>query len=134
MSGGMRIARVNELLKREIADLIERLAEVPEGILVTVGSVVTTPDLRHAKVNISVFGGDENYRRELRKFLHRHRPALQRSIAHDVVMKFTPVLEFIFDDTFEKGDKVLAMIDLIEAEIDPPRPEPQNPEPRTLSP
>jgi ribosome-binding factor A len=129
MSGGMRIARVNELLKREIADLIERLAEVPEGILVTVGSVVTTPDLRHAKVNISVFGGDENYRRELRKFLHRHRPDLQRSIAHDVVMKFTPVLEFIFDDTFEKGDKVLAMIDLIEAEIDPPSPELQNPEP-----
>jgi ribosome-binding factor A len=118
----MRIARVNELLKREIADLIERLAEVPENVLVTVGGVVTTPDLRHAKVNISVFGGDEEYRRTLRKFLYLHRPDLQRSIARDVVMKYTPVLEFILDDTFEKGDKVLAMIDLIEAEIDPPQP------------
>lgn len=115
MSGGMRIARVNELLKREIAALIERMAETPANVLVTVGGVVTTPDLRHAKVNISVLGGDVLYRRGLRAMLHRHRRELQQSIAHDVVMKYTPVLEFVFDDTFEQGDKVLAIIEEIQS-------------------
>lgn len=115
MTAGLRIARVNELLKREIADLIERMAETPENVLVTVGGVVVTPDLRHARVHISVLGGDAKYRRSLRTFLSRHRPELQRRIARDVVMKFTPVLEFSFDDTMEQGAKVLAMIDLIEA-------------------
>jgi len=118
MTAGLRIARVNELLKREIADLIERMAETPENVLVTVGGVTATPDLRHARVHISVLGGDTAYRRSLRTFLMRHRADLQRRVARDVVMKYTPVLEFTFDETMEQGAKVLALIDQIEAEAD----------------
>jgi len=126
MSGGKRIARVNELLRREIAELLERFAETPPNVLVTVGAVVTTPDLRHASVNVSILGGDAGYRGKLRRLLESHRPELQRCIARDVILKYTPVLQFIFDDTIAKGDKVLAIINELEegvpAKEDPPEP------------
>ena len=52
-----RMLRVNELLKREIADLLERVDFSLENCLVSVSEVDTSPDLRHAKVHISVLGG-----------------------------------------------------------------------------
>ncbi len=105
-----RIIRVNEILKREIADLIEKKQFNESNCLVSVTSVDTTPDLRHARVNISVFGGNEESRKNALRFLNRNRNDLQRNISRHVVMKYTPVLEFVIDGNLEAGDRVLDII------------------------
>ena len=105
-----RMLRVNELLKREIADLLERVDFSMKNCIVSVNEVDTSPDLRHAKVRISVLGGDDTIKLNIMKFLRRNRAGLQKKIAHDCTLKYTPVLEFISDDRIESGDKILAIL------------------------
>jgi len=106
--------RVNELLKREIADLLERVDFNMKNCLVSVSEVNTSPDLRHAKVHISVLGGDDIIKRNVLKYLRDNRGGLQKKIAHDITLKYTPVLEFTSDSRMESGDKILAIL----AELD----------------
>lgn len=105
-----RMLRVNELLKREIADLLERVDLSLANCLVSVSEVETSPDLRHAQVHISVLGGDDAVQRKVLKFLRENRGSLQKKIAHDITLKYTPVLEFTSDDRIAHGDKVLAIL------------------------
>jgi ribosome-binding factor A len=105
-----RMRRVNELLKREIADLLERVDFSMEDCLVSVSEVDTSPDLRHAKVHISVLGGDDTMKLNIMRFLRRNRARLQKKMAHDIALKYTPVLEFSSDHRIESGDRVLALI------------------------
>ena len=102
--------RVNELLKREIADLLERIDVNLDNCLVSVSEVDTSPDLRHAKVHISILGGDEEIESKVLKFLRRSRGNLQKKMAHDITLKYTPVLEFTCDKRIATGDKVLAIL------------------------
>lgn len=110
-----RMLRVNELLKREIADLLERVDFRLENCLVSVSEVHTAPDLRNAKVHVSILGGDDIMKRNVMRFLRDNRGSLQKKIAHDITLKYTPVLEFTFDDRIEAGDKVLAILSEMEA-------------------
>lgn len=106
-----RITRVNEILKREIADLIESEGLNDGGALVSVTKVNASSSLREAAVYISIFGAaDEARKKAIVKELERHRPELQRRIARDVVLKYTPVLHFVIDKNIEEGDRVLAII------------------------
>ncbi len=115
MKNYKRLDRINELLKREIADLIERFDLRIENCLVTVSNVETSPDLRHAKVFISILGKTlESHKEKIIHNLERHRHHLQAKIAKDIILKYTPVLEFIIDDSIAKGDRVLSIISDIE--------------------
>ena len=109
-----RMLRINELLKREIADLIERMDFNSGSSLVSVREVFTSPDLRSAKVHISILGGDERLHSSVFKCLHEHRHDLQSRIARDVILKYTPVLSFVSDSRLEEGDRVLAIIEELE--------------------
>lgn len=115
MSNVSRIDRVNEILKREIADLLER-KRFKEGnnCMISVTGVNTAPNLRHAEVCISVLGGDETTKDEALSFLRKNRCRLQKSISQDVVMKYTPVLSFSIDRNIEQGDKVLAILEALD--------------------
>ncbi|QSH41745.1 30S ribosome-binding factor RbfA [Lentisphaerota bacterium ZTH] len=107
-----RITRVNELLKREIADLIERSGIAPsKSVLVSVTEVKTSVDLRKALVFISVFGGDKNTKEAVIKKLHKNRADLQKSISRVISLKYTPVLKFTLDDRLESGDRVLSILE-----------------------
>ena len=109
-----RISRINELLKQEIAELIERWGFKDGSVLISVTSVQTSADLRHARVFVSIFGGDNKVRRDAAAFLEKHRCEIQKKISHDIILKYTPVLEFVFDKSFEEADKVLAIIRKLE--------------------
>ncbi len=113
-----RILRVNELLKREIADLLERVDFNLQNCLVSVSEVDVAPDLRTAKVHISVLGGDDTVKNMVMKFLRTNRGSLQKKIAKDVTLKYTPVLTFINDSRMEKGDRVLAILEEMEEDVD----------------
>ncbi len=108
------MTRVNELLKREIADLIEKRYDRKDDGLVSVTEVKTSPDLKHAHVYISVMGS-EDAKKSAFNFLKKKRGLLQKKIAQVVTMKFTPVLEFKVDDRLESGDNVLSIINELES-------------------
>lgn len=113
-----RLARVNELLKREIGDLIVRECRFAAQ-LVTVQQVDVTPDLKHAHVFIGVIGS-ETERHAAMATLHAARAGLQREVSKRVVLKFTPHLHFKLDAAGERGDRVLNIL----SELGDPEPEP----------
>ena len=111
-----RIQRVNEILKREIADLIEKLGLNEGGSLVSITKVRTATNLKDALVFISVLGGvnKEEKGNHAISELSRHRAEIQRKIAKDIVLKYTPVLHFQLDKNIAEGDRVLALIQEME--------------------
>ncbi|MBE2180611.1 MAG: 30S ribosome-binding factor RbfA [Chthoniobacterales bacterium] len=109
-----RLARVAEILKRELSAII--LREVPsEGALITVNGVDVSPDLRNATVHVGVLGTAAQQKQALER-LEQHRVLLQAESAKRVVLKFTPHLRFRLDESVERGLRVLDIMDELESE------------------
>ncbi len=112
-----RMTRVNELLRREIGGSLFELLNRTEIDLaaVTITRVETSPSLRSAKVFVSVRDG-EGEKESVLKVLQRHRIQFQDRINKNVVLKYTPKLQFILDESLEKGDGVLRILEDMETE------------------
>ena len=110
-----RITRVNELLKREIGDLLFRVMHADEFDLasVTITRVVTSKDLREARVYVSILG-HEAERPHMLALLSQRRGEIQRRINKDITIKYTPRLTFEMDTSVEEGDHVLAVLAKLE--------------------
>ena len=106
-----RDRRVNALMQRELGDFIEKYVASDLTCLVTITKVKTAPDLHNAIVYVSFLGGDEEVQKKAMRRLHKERPAMQRAVNRDMKLKYTPVLEFRRDDTQEKGDHILGVLD-----------------------
>jgi ribosome-binding factor A len=113
-----RMTRVNELLKREIADIIEREYLGGDTALISVTAVSTSHDLRLATVKISVFGGDADFKKKIIRTLRNMHGDIQKKISKRVTLKYTPVLGFELDLNVEGGDRVLAMLEEMDDELD----------------
>lgn len=107
-----RLSRVNELLKREIAEALFRVMNDVEfdPARVTVTHVVTATNLRKARVYLSILGPEADQIRVLRD-VRKHRKALQEIVARNVILKYTPHLDFALDQSLRDGDRVLQMIE-----------------------
>lgn len=105
--------RVRELLKREIGDVIRREIPVSESGLVTVNEVDVSGDLQSAVVFISILGSAEQQKRGL-SLLSRHRKRIQAQVGRAVVLKYTPKLRFLMDDSVVRRNRVLQIIDELE--------------------
>lgn len=106
-----RLERVNSLLKRVIAESMFSVMQgdtVQPG-LITVLGVSCGKDLRDATVRVSVFGDDALKETALQHLKH-HARQFQQEINRQVKMKFTPRLTFQLDNSLEKGDEVLAIL------------------------
>jgi len=96
-----RSLRVNQVLRQVLAEELERLADADERLrLVTVTSVDTAPDLRHATVYLSSLTDDST------AALAERRAQLQRALGRQVRMKRTPQLEFAVDPAVVAGGRV----------------------------
>jgi len=121
-----RIIRVNELLKREIASDILRLFATDQFDTgaITVTRVETTPDLREAKVHISIFEHEEDRVKMIRflnkmiRFLNKHRKEIQARMSQHVILKYTPRLHFKLDTSIEGGDRVLGILSQLDIPAD----------------
>lgn len=113
-----RLTRVNELLKREIAEDIMRMN--PAGFAmtsVTVTRVDVSPDLRTATVYVSIFNADEETATEVVRYLNKKRADIQKMVCRRVKLKYTPKLSFKGDTSLEEGDSVLNLLaDMEEAQ------------------
>lgn len=106
-----RIKRVNELLKREIGGALFRVINEENYDLsaVTITSVSASRNLRNAKVLVSIRDHDETKHKML-GIIKRHRVEIQAFINRDLVLKYTPRLQFELDYSLEKGDHVLDIL------------------------
>jgi ribosome-binding factor A len=109
----LRHERVRELLKREIGEAIRREFHVNEAGLISINDVDLAGDLKSAVVFISIFGNPAQQKRGL-QLLTENRVRIQGLMARSVVLKYTPTLKFIFDDSIVRGNRVLQIIDELE--------------------
>ena len=117
----LRHERVRELLKREIGEAIRRKFHVNDVGLITVNDVDVAGDLKSAVVFISILGNPAQQKRGL-TVLNENRIRLQGLIARAVVLKFTPTLKFVADDSIVRGNKVLQIIEELEKNSGPAAP------------
>jgi len=109
----LRIQRVRELLKRAIGETIRREFQVSEAGLITVNDVDVAGDLHSAIVFISILGKPDQQKRGI-DLLIRHRKRIQGLVARSVVLKYTPTLKFVMDDSVVRGNRVLKIIEELE--------------------
>jgi ribosome-binding factor A len=101
--------RVNESVKEVLAATLPELKDPRIGF-VTITGVETTPDLRHARVFVSVLGSEKKRAQSLRGLDAAH-GILQARIARELRMKRTPQLAFEYDPTVERGVRMTQLID-----------------------
>jgi len=104
-----RLARVCEVLKRELGAIMVRELKFSSP-LVTVSGVDITPDLKQAHVFIGAIGNDVQ-RREAIELLTKNRAMLQQELSKRVVIKNTPHLNFKLDEALERGTRVISIMD-----------------------
>ncbi|HXP61276.1 MAG TPA: 30S ribosome-binding factor RbfA [Dongiaceae bacterium] len=109
----LRLQRVRELLKREIGKVIRRELPVSEAGIVTVTDVDVAGDLHSAIVFVSVLGSLDQQKRGLSRLI-RNRKRIQGLVARAVVLKYTPTLKFLMDDSVVRGNRVLEIIEELE--------------------
>ncbi len=110
-----RLIRVNELLKREIAEGIHRCFSGTgfDVTPITVTRVKCAPDLRDANVYISIFKREDD-REKMVDYLNRHRQEIVQMMVKHVKLKYTPRLRFMLDKSIEEGDNVLSILHTLE--------------------
>ena len=127
-----RIDRVNELIHHSLAGLILRTVNEPDfnPAAITITHVITSPDLRHARVLVSINAPPAQQNRMF-SILKNNRGTLQHEMSREVILKYTPHVFFELDASLAKGDHVLGLISKLEAEHPdwPERPEPTEPVP-----
>jgi len=102
--------RINEVLREVVGAAIAGELSDPRIGFVTVTAVETSPDLRTAKVFVSVLG-DEEEREATLEGLRSSHGVIQSRIATEIRMKRTPTLTFVYDDTIEKASRVTELLE-----------------------
>jgi ribosome-binding factor A len=97
-----RMRRVDEAVREVLSDAVGQGLKDPRIGFVTVTDVKTSPDLRHARVFVTVLGGDDERAASLEGLQSAH-GLLQRRLATELRMKRTPTLRFVYDDTTDRA-------------------------------
>ncbi|MBG30630.1 MAG: ribosome-binding factor A [Opitutae bacterium] len=111
---GLRGERVNELIRREISDYLH-VRYRAETTHFTILAARISPDLRSGVVAYSVLGDEEQIDRAA-QFFKAKAGEIRAAIAKRIVLKYFPKIRFVHDDSIEKGNEVLRILDDLEAE------------------
>ena len=103
-----RIGRINEEIQCELASLIPNVKDPRVTGMISVTAVDTTPDLRYAKIYISVL--DKSDSAQVLKGLKSASGWLRRELGHALQLRYTPELTFVRDDSIDKGAHILDML------------------------
>jgi ribosome-binding factor A len=102
--------RVNETIREILGDAIATELKDPRIGFVTVTEVDTSPDLRSARVYVSVLGSEDDRERSLKGLRSSH-GVLQGKIASAMRIKRTPTLTFEYDESVDRGDRISRLLD-----------------------
>jgi ribosome-binding factor A len=100
-----RSTRVGDQLRAELSELLMREVKDPGIGFLTITQVKVTPDIQIARVYYTTLG-DDKARRDTQRALDRAVPFLRRQIARRMRLKRVPELEFFFDESIERGDRI----------------------------
>lgn len=108
-----RIGRINEEIQRELAQQL-RLLKDPrvQKTMVSITHVETTPDLRYAKVYVSLL--DRSCTKEVLAGLKSSGGFLRRALGKSLQLRYTPELQFIADDSIQHGAHILEILRQVE--------------------
>jgi ribosome-binding factor A len=107
---GTRMRRVDEAMRAVLSDAISKDLKDPRVGFVTVTGVKTSPDLRHARVYVSVLGDDQAREASIEGLRSAH-GFLQHRIATELSLKHTPALVFEYDESIDRGMRISQLID-----------------------
>jgi ribosome-binding factor A len=102
--------RVDEAMRVVLSDAISKDLQDPRVGFVTVTGVKTSPDLRHARVYVSVLGDDTERAASL-EGLQAAQGFLQGRVAHSLRLKHTPALSFGYDESVDRGMRISELLD-----------------------
>lgn len=104
-----RIGRINEEIQREISTLFRSLKDPRvQGGMVTVTHVDTTPDLRYARIFVSVL--DKSQEKDVVRGLKSAAGYLRRELGANLRLRYTPELQFFADDSIAYGAHILELL------------------------
>lgn len=118
-----RLARINEQLKREVAQILRREVRDPRVGVVTVTAVETVKDLAVAKVFVRVMGSDEE-KAETLEGLETAAPYVRRLLAESLTLRHVPELRFQIDRSLEHAQRIESIL----SEVLPEDEEPEAPD------
>jgi len=111
-----RIERVNELIKEELAALLQREIQDPRmSAMTSITAVDTSPDLRNATVRVSILGSEDDVQQTMAALRHAA-GFLRRELAGRIRLRYVPELSFKLDTSIEKGARVLELLKEIREE------------------
>ncbi len=112
-----RTLRVNELIQREISAIL-RQHHQSESVAITVTEVRVAPDLRDARVFVTILGDADTVEKKLRWLRARSRE-IRQEMGKRIVLKYMPRFTYVLDDSAIRGSRILLLLD----EVDPPKKE-----------
>jgi ribosome-binding factor A len=107
---GDRMRRVDEAVREVLSDAVTQDLKDPRIGFVTVTDVKTSPDLRHARVYVTVLGGQDERNAALEGLQSAH-GVLQRRVNAELRMKRTPTLQFVYDETTDRAMRMEELLD-----------------------
>ena len=110
-----RTVRLNELVQRELSEILRQRYQ-SEAVAMTITEVRVAPDLRDARVFVSVVGDAETAAEKLR-WLRRQSRAIREEMGRRVVLKYLPKFEYRLDKTAGQGTRLMKLLD----ELDGPK-------------
>lgn len=113
--GSRRAKRVGGLMRKEISDLIQRGINDPGIGFVTITDVEVTDDLSYARVFVSVYGENIEKSKTLRS-LRRASGFIRSQLSGRIRLRHFPELDFLWDNSFEQGEKINRLLEKIENE------------------
>ena len=105
---GNRMGRINEEIQRELAALIPNVKDPRVTGMISVTAVDTTPDLKYAKIYVSVL--DKGDCAQVLKGLKSASGYLRRELGRTLNLRCTPELTFVRDDSIDQGAHILEML------------------------
>jgi len=116
-----RIERVNHLIRQEISEMLQRQIKDPRlSNLIAVTDVVTSPDLRYAKVFVSCICSDEE-KQKILQALASAAGFIRSEMARHLRLRHIPELGFCWDDSIERGARIAELIDRVCTDSTPDR-------------
>ena len=112
-----RTLRVNELLQRELSDILRKRYQ-SDTVTITITEVRVAPDLRDARVFVSVVGDAETAEQKMR-WLRSHAPEIRAEISRRIVLKYLPKFQYVLDKSVVSSTRLLGLLDELKTEEGP---------------
>lgn len=105
----LRANRVGEEIKREVTQLLRDEMKDPRIGFVTVTSVEVSPDIRYARIYVSVMGSAEDTRQTMMA-LNKARGFVRTELGRKIRLRYTPEIEFRFDESIKHGARIMELL------------------------